>query len=428
VKKLIIADDLTGSMESALVAFRLGQFAELRFPWASGDSIAFNGHETVVLDTETRNLPERLAEEGLAKLLGQSGVALAYKKIDSTLRGNVVAEIRGIDAASGPRLQETGHQKKKILFFCPALPEQGRSIVSSQVFVRGIALENTEYAHDPLKPAMSGDTIALMRKAGYEAGSIGLGIVRQGPDSIESEIRVLIRDGFDCVIPDAETRGDLLSIALAMRSLEHVPEGAQKAIHEPCDFLPIGSAGLLEALFKTDRIVQVRDSSDELASTKGSRRIPHLVIVSGSRSATTLSQLELLCNTCAPERYQVFAPAEVDVDSEKEGPKGADGQRSAASGVAAFEEKVRDCAFRAERELRHFPDSVLFLTGGHTARIVLETLGVGGAEILGEPALLVPLCRAVGGRFDGLRFMTKAGGFGAPTLFGDILENAGRKE
>ena len=71
---------------------------------------------------------------------------------------------------------------------------------------------------------------------------------------------------------------------------------------------------------------------------------------------------------------------------------------------------------------------MLFLAGGHTAQIVLETLGIGGAEILDEPAPLVPLCRAKGGRCDGLRFLTKAGGFGAPTLFGDLMESADRKE
>ena len=69
------------------------------------------------------------------------------------------------------------------------------------------------------------------------------------------------------------------------------------------------------------------------------------------------------------------------------------------------------------------PVSGIFLTGGDTAIGLLPRLGADGSEIISEIAVGIPLVRLVGGRFDGMRAVTKAGAFGSP----DSLSFALRK-
>ena len=54
----------------------------------------------------------------------------------------------------------------------------------------------------------------------------------------------------------------------------------------------------------------------------------------------------------------------------------------------------------------------LILTGGDTADAVCMALGMAGLEVVGEVQPGIPAANGIGGRGDGLRFVTKAGGFG----------------
>ena len=53
------------------------------------------------------------------------------------------------------------------------------------------------------------------------------------------------------------------------------------------------------------------------------------------------------------------------------------------------------------------------LTGGDTALGVMENIEAAGTEILAEILTGSPLVRVKGGRFDGLKLVTKAGAFGS---------------
>ena len=64
----------------------------------------------------------------------------------------------------------------------------------------------------------------------------------------------------------------------------------------------------------------------------------------------------------------------------------------------------------------------LLLTGGETAIAVLRALGAGGLRLAGEIEPGVALGALVGGPFDGLALVTKAGGFGDPDLLVRVWE------
>ena len=80
-----------------------------------------------------------------------------FKKIDSTLRGPVAAELAAV------RRQLPGHR----ILFCPANPAAGRTVEHGQLLVRGVPVLATEFARDPAAPVREGD---LRRIAGAEAG------------------------------------------------------------------------------------------------------------------------------------------------------------------------------------------------------------------------------------------------------------------
>src|SRR4051794_37101822 len=97
-KLIIVADDLTGAADSAARCVHVGLSAEICFeaPPAQDDAGEPASVDVVALSTDSRYLPpEQAAERVTATLSGLSAWTGTtwYKKIDSTLRGNLGAEI-----------------------------------------------------------------------------------------------------------------------------------------------------------------------------------------------------------------------------------------------------------------------------------------------------------------------------------------------
>ena len=93
-----------------------------------------------VVDTESRHLPPDQAFARVRAAVESERWDLVYKKTDSTLRGNLAAEL---DALGGEVL------------FIPAYPAMGRTVVRGELYVEGALLHTTAFAHDPLNPMTS---------------------------------------------------------------------------------------------------------------------------------------------------------------------------------------------------------------------------------------------------------------------------------
>jgi len=66
------------------------------------------------------------------------------------------------------------------------------------------------------------------------------------------------------------------------------------------------------------------------------------------------------------------------------------------------------------------PIGALVMTGGDTARLVCNALGISGIRLLREFVPGVPLGTAIGGAYDGTPLLLKSGGFGSDDLLCDI--------
>jgi uncharacterized protein YgbK (DUF1537 family) len=140
---VVIADDLTGANDAGV------QFATARIR-----SVVLADHRlerlpenypVVVINTESRHIPMAQAAERVRKigLMGmRAGVRCFFKKTDSTLRGNIAAELEALLSATGAAA----------IPFVPALPDLGRTTREGIHHVHGTPIAETAFAHDPLNP------------------------------------------------------------------------------------------------------------------------------------------------------------------------------------------------------------------------------------------------------------------------------------
>src|SRR5919202_3899966 len=95
----VIADDLTGAADTGVQLVRAGYRSAVFFrasevPGGNLDAVAF--------DTDSRAMPAGFAAKRVLEAARASrGARLVYKKLDSTLRGNVAAELAAAFGAAG---------------------------------------------------------------------------------------------------------------------------------------------------------------------------------------------------------------------------------------------------------------------------------------------------------------------------------------
>src|SRR5947208_13971061 len=85
---LILADDLTGALESGAAFGQRG--IEAAVVWDNPRHLPST--PVLVIDTETRHQDAASAGERIQNLSASIPARVAYKKTDSTLRGNIRAE------------------------------------------------------------------------------------------------------------------------------------------------------------------------------------------------------------------------------------------------------------------------------------------------------------------------------------------------
>jgi uncharacterized protein YgbK (DUF1537 family) len=137
---IVIADDLTGAAELGGLALEYGLNAEVTTamsPAAKPDML--------IIATDTRSLSKDAAEDVMARVsaaLDNMRPTLLFKKIDSVLRGHVLAEIN---------IQKSRLKLQKALIV-PANPGLGRTVVDGTYLLHGQPLHLSSFSQDPEFP------------------------------------------------------------------------------------------------------------------------------------------------------------------------------------------------------------------------------------------------------------------------------------
>ncbi|MBV9443220.1 MAG: hypothetical protein JO217_11040 [Acidobacteriaceae bacterium] len=137
-----IADDLTGALEIGAKFAAHGLQSIVTTNAVHGNNC---DAPVWVIDTETRHAPPIEAATVVrraAELARQHDTQLVYKKTDSTLRGNIAAELEALQ----------GVFSEQQLLYAPAYPELGRTVKDGMLFVDGMPVHETEFANDRWSP------------------------------------------------------------------------------------------------------------------------------------------------------------------------------------------------------------------------------------------------------------------------------------
>jgi D-threonate/D-erythronate kinase len=393
----VIADDLTGAADCG-IAFAAAGIASFV---AVGDAPPPPSARVVALDADTRRLPADLAAARARAAAAQvyaAGARALYKKLDSTLRGHVGAELAATLAASA----EGGRHARALVVFAPAFPGAGRTTRDGQVLVKGTPLAETEVWRGS-GTAGPADPVAMLRLAGVHASSLRLHEVRAGPAALARALAQLAAGDVQALVCDAEEEGDLAAIA-----------GAAARLDRPVIWA--GSAGLARHLPAALGLrPDAAPASPSLAGVDG----PLLVLV-GSRSSVAREQARALA----------AEPGVARVDLDPRALLGEAGAEPAAALAAALASGQDVLAVLGETPLglERGPALAAALgqvaaghaarlggavaTGGDIARAFLGAVGAAGLHLVGEVEPGVPLGVAATPR--PLPLVTKAGAFGGP--------------
>jgi uncharacterized protein YgbK (DUF1537 family) len=409
----VLADDLTGATDTGLQFAKCGRRTSVSLSWPANPSC-----DVLVIDADSRHRPEAESRECVGSatraLLG-AGVQRIYKKIDSTGRGNLGGEIEAALAA----YDAAG------ALVCPAFPSLGRTVRGGLIYVRGVSLDRTEFAADPVWPAQTASLERIIRRqTDLPIEHLGLDDVRRGPVSVRAFIAERLEREPGLLVADAEDGRDLRCLAEALR---------QSTVR----VLPVGSAGLAEWLVGS--LPRPARPPKPLTTASGP-----IFAVAGTMNQIGIGQIgrllegsaALVALNCELALDDPIAAAAAIVPALILRLRAADrvilalvdprfGPPDLATAVAsrgltpalATERLMSALGIAAEQAMDAVAPAALILTGGDTARAVCAALAIQALDVVREAAPGVPICRLQGGRWDGLPVITKAGGFGdAETL------------
>lgn len=410
---LVVGDDMTGANATgALFAGRGMRTVSVAEP---AHLARFAGEfDVLVVDIASRHLPAEEAARRVREAVAAAsacGVELVVKRVDTTLRGNVGAEL---DAALQQRRRRSAQGAVRAIMV-PAFPAAGRTTVGGIQLVDGIALTETDAARDPLDPVRSSRVASIVAaQTDRSIAEVPLDLVLAGG----RELLAALRGSADVVICDAQTTGHLRAIAAA---------AARVAEAEGLEWLSVDPGPFGAELAERMRLGRPGAA-------------PPVLVVSGSLTRPTWEQLLEL------ERRQ--GVRFVDVDAGRLDVGGALGRLQellaaapalGAVGIRAVPTEGNDQV--SAEAARRIPEALgeivrlcladrpvggLYVTGGDVTVRVMAALGAEGIELEEEVLPLAVAGRLRGGPYGGLPFTTKGGLIGGPLAAVACVEHTRR--
>ncbi|MCM3760536.1 four-carbon acid sugar kinase family protein [Alkalihalobacillus oceani] len=423
---IVIADDLTGANDTGVQFVKQGKPTIVHL--TSFIESLTQTEKVNVINTDSRSLsPDEAYKRNreLARKMKGDQQPFIYKKVDSTLRGNIGQEIDGL-------MDELSFS------FCavvPAYPQNGRQTIGGYHVVHGTLLEDSELANDvkfPMTESFIPNLLAGQTKR--SVGFIGVKTLRRG--KLAEEVNALLARGIEVIVFDSAIDADLKTVTDFLKTQEKV--------------LWVGSAGLAQAFTNEQAQKQASTTVEQAENT------PPTLTVAGSVSTVTRKQIafqkekgafvqaihplhllkddqEVLSKWFEEAKLvignnedlvitTVFTPevaveleayiAEVGIDKLELG-------NQIASTLGTFASKL----------IKEVKVSGLILTGGDIAYQTCLQLDIHALEVMKEIEEGIPLSKVVGGPYADTAIVTKAGAFGQESSLHhamDIIKNTYR--
>lgn len=272
----IIADDLTGANDTALQFHLRGSNTQILLDY-EGYLQTIKNAQTWAISTETRNVEPEVAynkvKSATKTFIDKLNLEFFYKKIDSTLRGNIaletlaMLEVLNWDAA----------------IIVPAFPSEGRITVGGYHLLKGVPIERTEFARDVHFPIFESHIPTLLKSQLPDdkkdlVGLIELTTIMNGAGPILFKLNELIAQGKKLIIADSVSITDIEQVVLAINKTDY-------------NILPAGSSACAQVLGN----IWLPEMKNQLVP----KTIPELpkLIVSGSGTLITATQIKKLSDS-----------------------------------------------------------------------------------------------------------------------------------
>ncbi|MDD3593710.1 MAG: four-carbon acid sugar kinase family protein [Candidatus Gastranaerophilales bacterium] len=417
----IIADDLTGANDTALQFHLSGANTQILFDYAEQPEGLLKT-QVWAISTETRNLKKEAAipviENAVKILTEKLNTEYFYKKIDSTLRGNIASECMTV-------LKALGWDCAVVV---PAFPSEGRTTVGGYHLLHGVPLDRTEFARDPKSPVRESYIPTILRQQIENpdlVALIPLKTVTKGAGPILTELQRLIDEGRKLIVIDAVSTTDIQQIVLA----------TEKSTY---NILPCGTAAMAQCF-----------SDVWLPETEYqhiNKTIPDNPVLIVSGSSTTLTKIQIAKVIESEE----FEPYIVELSLEDINNNSYDEILSRIlnnlikyrlvvvhfSAIEHIEEQntqyaqehginpedvpgmITDYLARLTKDVVVFQDVILVLVGGETSYKCCRAIDSTTLQVIDEADIAIPLCLD----FKAQWIVTKSGNLGNSSTLINVLK------
>ena len=404
-KYIVIADDLTGSNATCSLFKKIGLRAASILK-LQGD-INYDV-DVISYSTASRGLDKEEAYNKVSeaiKILKSKDILVYNKRIDSTLRGNIGAEINAM---------LDNLENDRIAVVVPAYPDSGRIVVNKTMLVNGVLLENSDAGKDPKTPIKTSCVENLVQKdIKYSSTYFTLSDIVQPIEEIAKKIREAIKKS-RILIFDAVNNEDIIKISKAIIQSEinivtvdpgpftlYYSRELQKKNHlEKKILMVIGSVTpttkkQIEYILQEEDIFLVKMKIENFFEKESCLKEVERAISFIKKGITS---------------YNLFLVTTSPIGDEKK----ADLQKLAETLNTTVEEiskiiadTLTETIVKILKETEKFEG--IYSSGGDITIALLEKLKATGVEIREEVIPLAAYGRIIGGDFPDLKLVSKGG-------------------
>jgi uncharacterized protein YgbK (DUF1537 family) len=410
-----IADDFTGATDLANTLVRQGMRtvqlidvpdAATKLPDADAVVVALKSRTIPAADAVNQSLA------ALAWLERQGARQILFKycsTFDSTDEGN-------IGPVADALLDRLGSD---FTVFCPAFPENGRTIYKGYLFVADVLLSESGMRDHPLTPMRDPSLVrVLQRQTRHKVGLVPYATVSKGAPAISAAFAELRGKGFRHAVIDAVGDGDLLALGAAVADLRLITGGSGIALGLPENFR---RAGLLARTESADALPIVRGLAAVISGSCSPATLAQVAAMRVQRPVFDIDPLALAGGADVVGAALDFAareiatgPVLISASAPPDQVRAVQEKLGRERAGTLVEEALAEIARRlVERGVRR-----LVVAGGETSGAVVKALGIKGLRIgpqidpgvpwtasLGEPPLLLAL---KSGNFGGVDFFLRS--------------------
>lgn len=411
-----IADDFTGATDLAGLLARSGVAVSLRMGLPAEPPSDTAPIEIIALKCRTTAAAQAVAEARAALAwLRQAGAQRFYWKYCSTFDSTPLGNIGPVTEALMEELDATQ------TIYCPAFPENGRSLFMGNLFVGEQPLSESPMKDHPLTPMRDSNLMRLLTpQVTKPVGLANRLTVAKG--ALPQRLAELAAAGVAHVVVDAVSNDDLSLIAEACQSMPLLTGGSALAMPLPALWLAQGLLAPADATALPQAEEGPAIVLSGSCSTMTNRQVAAFVV---DHPAFRLDPADLAQTGSAPAMAWL---AQQDLDATPilyasaapEAVKQAQALLGTEVAGRLVEDALADCAVAARRMgVRRF-----VVAGGETSGAVAKALKISRLNIGVEIAPGVPWCFAKSG-VHGVAITLKSGNFGQEDFFTQALSVLG---